>query len=148
MILAISNFKKMNEPDLLGKFPFSHIWASFSPIEMGQKWPQKWVYIIFDKICHLILLKIVENGRLLHGLIVQAPYLTKPFFLGDCPKCSIPIGLHDSSKCIISRKSSVIDLCVDFLQIVRDLWKLQIDHVLLVWFGRTYPDILKVLRNS
>ena len=40
------------------------------------------------------------------------------------------------------------DLCVDFLQIVWDLWNLQIDHAPLVWYGRTYPDMLKVLRKS
>ena len=51
-------------------------------------------------------------------------------------------------KCIISIKSSVNDLCVDFLQIVWDLWNLQIDHAPLVWYGRTYPDMLKVLRKS
>ena len=137
----------MNEPALLGKFRFSHIWANRT-LKWAKNDPKSGFILFFDKICHLILLKIVENGRLLHGFIVQAPYLTKSFFLGDCPKCSSPIRLHDSSKCIISRKSSVIDLCVDFLQIVRDLWMLQIDHVLLVWYGRTYPDMLKVLRSS
>ena len=79
-----------------------------------------YMYIFFDKTCHLILLEIVENERLLHGFIAQAPYLTKSFFLDGCPKCSSLIRQHDSSKCIISIKSSVNDFCVDFLQIVWD----------------------------
>ena len=105
------------------------------------------MYIFLDKTWYLILLETVENERLLHGFIAQVTYLTKSFLLGDCPKCSSPIKLHDSSKCIILTKSSVNDLCVDFLQIGWDLWKLQIDHALLVWYGRTYPDMLKVLRK-
>ena len=40
------------------------------------------------------------------------------------------------------------DLCVDFLQTVWDLWKLQIDYAFLVWYGGTYPDMLEVLRKS
>ena len=59
------------------------------------------MYIFFDKICDLILLEIVKNERLLHRFTAQIPYLTKPFFLGDCPKCSSPIRLQNSSKCII-----------------------------------------------
>ena len=72
-----------------------------------------YMYIFFEKTCHLhlILLDIVENKWLLHGFIAQAAYLTKFFFLGYCPKCSISIRLHDSSKCIISIKSSVNELC-------------------------------------
>ena len=83
--------------------------------------------------------EIVQNERLLHGFIAQASYLTKYFFFGDFAKCFSPIRLHDSSKCIISIKSSVNDLCVDSLQIVWDLKKLQIDYAFLVWYGRTYP---------
>ena len=146
MILAIINFKKIDKPDLLGKFPFSHIWAN-----RASKWAKngpKRGFIFFDKTFHLIVLEIVENERLLHDFIAQAPHLTKSFFLGDFPKCSSPIRLHDSSNCIISIKSSVNDLCLDFLQIVWGLWKLQIDYVLLVWYDRTYPDILKVFRKS
>ena len=97
MMLAINNFKKMNESNLLGKFPFSHIWANGA-----SKWakndPKRGFILFFDKTCHLILLKIVEDERLLHGFIAQAPYLTKSCFLGDCPKCSSPIRLHDSYK--------------------------------------------------
>ena len=79
------------------------------------------MYIFFDKICDLILMEIVKNERLLHGFTAQIPYLTKSFFLGDCPKCSSPIRLQNSSKCIISIKGSVNDLCVHFLQTVWDL---------------------------
>ena len=101
------------------------------------------MYIFLDKTFHQILLEIVQNERLLHRFIAQVPYLTKSFFLGDCPKCFSPIRLHYSSKCIISRKSSVNDLCVHFSQTLWDLWKLQIDYALLVWYGLTYQTCSK-----
>ena len=81
-MLAINNSKKMNQQDLLGKFPFSHIWANGTS-KWAKDGPKSGFILFFDKTCHLILLKIVENGRLLHSFIAQAPYLTKPFFLGD-----------------------------------------------------------------
>ena len=88
----------MSEPDLLGKFPFSHIWVNGASkwAKNGPKRVFIYMYIFFDKTCYLILLEIVENERLLHGFIVQVTYVTKSFFLGDCRKCSSPIRLHDS----------------------------------------------------
>ena len=73
MMLVINNFKKMNERDLLGKFQFSHIWANGAS-KWAKNGPKRGFILFFDKTYHLILLKIVEDERLLHDFIAQAPY--------------------------------------------------------------------------
>ena len=73
----------MNKPDLLGKFPFSHIWANGAP-KWAKNGPKRGFILFFDKTCHLILLKTVEDERLLHGS--SSPISNKILFLGLLPK--------------------------------------------------------------
>ena len=58
---------------------FSHI--SLSRVSKRSKESLKREFtLFFDKPCHLILLKIVENEKLSDGFTAQAQYLTKFFF--------------------------------------------------------------------
>ena len=93
-MFGVKNCYKPREPDFLGKL----YWGLFG--QKGLKWPERGVYIkFFDKNCHLIFLKIMENEPCSY-LCSSSP--GKVLVLELLPKILFPMGQKTSARYLIT----------------------------------------------